>query len=137
MAEFLMKYKLKEQGINNVEISSAGTSDCESGSDMHRGSKQKLIDNGISFGKHCARQVTPGDYQNFDYIIYMDKANLHSLNRIFGKDKNEKLYNLMSFAGKDTDVADPWYTGDFEKTYLDINTALDGFIGFLKKPERV
>lgn len=135
MAEFLLKHKVKGK-IDNILIDSAGTSGCESGSDMHNGSKRELRRNGIEFERHCARKINISDYDKYDYIIYMDKSNLTSLERIFSHDNENKLYSLMSFAGLDSDVADPWYTGDFEKTFSDIDMALDGFINYISNKEQ-
>lgn len=113
-------------------IESAATSREEIGNDTHRGTKAKLREVGVPFEKRAARQVTKADYDRFDYLIVMDEENIRGLKRIIGSDPDGKVFKLLDFAGKDRDIADPWYTGNFDDTYDDI---MDGLTALMKKLE--
>ncbi len=131
MAEFLMKDMVRKAGREaDFHIESAATSREEIGNDIHRGTKAKLREVGVPFTRHEARQVTKADYENFDYLIVMDEENIRGLFRIIGGDPEHKVCKLLEFAGKDRDIADPWYTGNFDDTYEDI---MEGLTAFLKK----
>lgn len=121
MAEFILKQLVREQGLEqNFEISSAAVSTEEIGNDLYPPAKKKLIDNNISITRRKARQITQRDYDYFDYIVCMDNSNLRLLNYIIGQDTENKVSFLMHWAGINRDVADPWYTGDFQQTYEDL-----------------
>ena len=121
MAEFIMKYLVSEDGISdNYYISSAATSDEEQGNGMHYGTRRVLTDKGIPFTEHYARKLNKDDYDKYDYIIGMDQNNIRDMLLFFGGDPKNKISLLLSFAGENRSVADPWYTGNFEKTYNDI-----------------
>ena len=121
MAEFIMKYLVSEDGISdNYFISSAATSDEEQGNGMHYGTRRVLTDKGIPFTEHYARKLSKDDYDKYDYIIGMDQNNIRDMLLFFGGDPKNKISLLLNFAGEDRSVADPWYTGNFEKTYNDI-----------------
>lgn len=129
MAEFILKNMVKEMGIeDNFEISSSATSREEIGNDMYPGAKNKLRDEGIPFSKRKARQFTKNDYEYFDHIIIMERYNFVNLCRIIGDDPQGKVSLLLDFAGEKRDIADPWYTGNFDKTYSDIVRGCRGFI---------
>jgi len=129
MAEFVMKDLMsKEISENKVYIASSATSREEIGNPVHYGTAKKLSCYGISVAGKYAVQFTEKDYREYDYIIIMDSLNLHNINKIIGTDTEKKVYKLLDFAGGG-DVADPWYTGDFDKTYNDI---LRGCKGLLK-----
>ena len=131
MAEFIMKDLVKKAGLSHqFSIASAATSTEEIGNDVHYGTKRILEKYNVPFTKRGARQITKADYEAYDYLIGMDTANIRNMNRIFGNDKNNKIYKLMTFAGIGKDVADPWYTGDFQETYEDV---LLGCKGLLEK----
>lgn len=131
MAEFLMKDMVRKAGREaDFHIESAATSREEIGNDIHRGTKAKLREAGVPFTRHEARQVTKADYENFDYLIVMDEENIRGLFRIIDGDPEHKVCKLLEFAGKDRDIADPWYTGNFDDTYEDI---MEGLTAFLKK----
>lgn len=120
-AEFVMKYIVAENGISeNFVISSAATSAEEQGNGMHYGTRKVLADRGMPFDEHFARKITKEDYDNYDYIIGMDKSNICDMLDFFGGDPQNKINLILSFTGEDRSVADPWYTGNFEKTYNDI-----------------
>ena len=121
MAEFIMKHIVSENGAaDRFFISSAATSDEEQGNGMHYGTRRVLIDRAIPFTQHYAQRITRADYERYDYIIGMDRNNIRDKTAFFGGDTDNKIHLLLSFAGVDRGVADPWYTGDFEKTYDDI-----------------
>ncbi len=134
MAEFMLKDMVARKGLQHqFHIESAATSREEIGNDIHRGTKAKLREAGIPFERRGARQVTPEDYDDFDYLIVMDQENIRGLGRIIKADPDGKIYKLLDFAGQDRDIADPWYTGNFDDTYKDILTGLQGLMGFLQK----
>ncbi len=127
MAEFVLKDMVKKRGIEKeFFISSAATSTEEIGNSVHRGTREKLKQYGISTEGKYAVQLKRQDY----YILAMDKANVKNIQRIVGEDSQNKVHLLLSYAEKNTDIADPWYTGDFDKTYDDI---VEGCNAFLNK----
>lgn len=129
MAEFMMKDMVCKAGLTaDFYIESAATSREEIGNDTHRGTKAKLRELGIPFTPRKARQVTLDDYDDFDYLIVMDQENIRGLRRIIKDDPDEKIYKLLDFAGEDRDIADPWYTGNFDQTYDDILVGLRGLL---------
>ena len=122
MAEFILKALVKAYGLEDLYyIESAGVSDEEYGNPIYPPAKRCLNQHGVWFDpRKTAREVTRSDYGRFDRIIYMDYSNRRWLDRIFGGDPDNKIHSMMSYVGKSRDVADPWYTGDFEKTFQDI-----------------
>lgn len=134
MAEYIMKDMAAKAGLaDRFHIESAATSREEIGNDVHRGTKRKLAEEGIACPARRARQVTKADYEEYDYLIVMDRENLRGLSRIIGSDPDGKVYKLLDFAGKDRDIADPWYTGNFDDTYEDITEGLNSFMKKLLK----
>ena len=122
MAEFVMKHIVAENGVSDsFYISSAATSDEEQGNGIHYGTRKVLIDRAIPFTQHRAKKITKKDYYKYDYIIGMDQSNIRDMLEFFGGDTENKIALLLSFAGEDRSVADPWYTGNFEKTYNDVS----------------
>ena len=133
MAEYVMKDLVKKANLaDQFYIASAATSTEEIGNPVHRGTRAKLAQAGIACDDHRARQMTRADYGMYDYIIGMDTENMRNLNRIFKNDKENKLYKFLSFADSDRDIADPWYTGNFDETYTDILEGCEGFLKYLK-----
>lgn len=131
MAEFLCKKMVKDAGRQSeFYIESAATSNEEIGNDIHPGTKEKLKQMGVPFEKRKARRITPEDYKNFDLLIGMDVENLYYMQKEWDRDPEEKISLLSTFANKDKDIADPWYTGNFDQTYEDI---LEGLSAMLKK----
>ncbi|MEY8368233.1 low molecular weight protein-tyrosine-phosphatase [Anaerovoracaceae bacterium 42-11] len=129
MAEYMMKDIARKAGREKeFYIESAATSREEIGNDIHRGTKAKLREAGIPFERRGARQVTKQDYEDFDYLILMDRENERGLSRIISEDPDGKIHMLLSFAGKDRDIADPWYTGNFDDTFNDIKEGLTAFL---------
>ena len=105
----------------------------EIGNPPHRGTVNKLREVGIPLVPHRAKQITWADYEKSDYIIGMDSANMRNLNRMLKNDPEEKLYKFLTFAGSGRDIADPWYTGNFDETYEDIQEGCEGFLDYLEK----
>ncbi len=130
MAEYVTKYLAKRAGTGDeMVISSAATSREETGNDIYPAAKQKMKEKGIPFGPHAARQITREDYQYYDAIYVMDRMNLRNLLRIIGEDTENKVALLMEETGEGArDVADPWYTGDFESAYQDIYAACSSIV---------
>ena len=122
MAEFVMKELCRQQGVQNeFEIASAAVSTEEIGNDIYPPAKRKLREKNIPFEYHAARQITRADYAYYDYIICADRSNLRWLERIIGEDRDGKVSLMMAWVGIERDVADPWYTGDFDSAYRDID----------------
>ncbi|WP_314819014.1 low molecular weight protein-tyrosine-phosphatase [Alloprevotella tannerae] len=125
MAEFLMKKLAKDAGREReFEIDSVATSTEEIGNDMYPPAQRCLRNHGVPFEHRAARQMTQADYDYYDRIFVMDRNNLRRLPMIGIEDKADKISLLMTLIGEDRDVADPWYTRDFEKTYADLCAAL-------------
>ena len=125
MAEFIFKDLIRSRGIEDrFYVESAAVSTEEIGNSIYPPAKRCLNAHGIPIDKNkTARQITRADYDRFDLIIYMDRMNLRWLKYIIPNDPQNKIRLMMSFTGRDRDVADPWYTGDFETTYRDIKDA--------------
>ena len=136
MAESVFTHMVKQRHMEHLfEIDSAATSREEIGNGPHYGTVGKLRQVGIPVVPHRAVQMTQADYEYYDYLIGMDTANIRNMNRIAGGDPDGKIYKLLSFAGSGRNVADPWYTGDFDSTYRDVVEGLEGFFEFLREQE--
>ena len=123
---------VSKRGLSDLfEIDSAATSREEIGNVVHSGTLRKLRQVGVPVHAHRARQITVEDYRNFDYIIAMERYNLTNLRRVIGEDVDGKVHLILSFAGVDRDIADPWYTGNFDVTYDDIKTGCAALLDFL------
>jgi len=134
MAEFVFKDMVAKAGLTNeIYIESAATSREEIGNDTHYGTKQKLTEQGIPFSRRKARQMTKADYEEFDYIIGMDDANVRNIMRIAGGDPQGKVSKLLDFAGRDGSIADPWYTGNFDETWRDVFAGCEGLLEKLSR----
>lgn len=132
MAEFVLKDLVRKNGLeHNFVIESAGTSSEEVGNPVHHGTKAKLASLGISCDGKFARKLTTEDYDKFDYLICMDSGNIADALRIFGGDPHKKISLLLSFAGKNQSIKDPWYTGNFDETYEDVLCGLRSFLSSL------
>ena len=131
MAEYVMKHLVKQAGREGeFYIDSAATSTEEIGNGVHHGTRRKLAQVGIPCGDHRARQVTWKDYESFDLIIGMDNNNIRNLNRMLKGDPNGKITMMLDYTDRPGEVADPWYTGDFDATYRDV---LEGCTELLKQ----
>ena len=135
MAEFIFKDKILSRGfIEQFYVESAAVSTEEIGNSIYPPAKRCLSAHGIPFDtSKTARQITRADYDRFDLIICMDRMNLRWLKYIIPDDPAGKVRMMMSYAGKDRDVADPWYTGDFETTYRDLDLATDALLDELSE----
>ena len=132
MCQSVFAHMAKERGLESeFLIDSAATSMEEIGNSPHRGTVRKLREVGIPVIPHRARQITWNDYQKFDYIIGMDTWNIKNLNRMLRNDPDGKVYKLLAFSGSGRDIADPWYTGNFDETYDDIIEGCEGLFAFL------
>ena len=130
MAEFILKALVKARGLENQDyIESAAVSTEEIGNPIYPPAKRCLTQHGVPFdaGK-TARQVTRADYARFDRIICMDASNLRWIRRIIPEDPDGKIHLMMSYTGVGRDVADPWYTGDFETTFQDLLEACEAML---------
>ena len=129
MAEFVLKDLVRKRGVeNNFLIKSSATSYEEIGNDVHYGTKRKLMEENIPVESREAVRLSKNDYEKYDYIIGMEESNVRNILRIVGEDKNSKVCKLLDYSSNPRDIADPWYTGNFDKTYDDI---LEGCIAFL------
>lgn len=132
MAEFVLKDMVQRAGISDqFEIASAATSTEEIGNPVHRGTREKLKEVGINAAGKTAVQLKKSDYGKYDYLIGMDTWNIRNMQRILGGDPEGKIYKLLAFADSNRDVADPWYTGDFEATYRDVVAGCEGLLRYL------
>lgn len=121
MAEFVMKDLVGKAGLkDDYYIESAATSTEEIGNEVYPPARRKLAEHGISAKGKTARQLTRRDYDRFDLLIGMDTWNIRNMNRICGGDPQGKIHRLMDYTRRPGDVADPWYTGDFETTWQDV-----------------
>ena len=133
MAQFVMDKMLRQEGcIGQVQVDSAGTSGENSGRGVYPQAKRKLEKQGIDCSGKRARQMERGDYGTYDLIIGMDASNMRNMLRICGGDPEGKMRLLMDFAGQHRDVDDPWYTGDFDRAYADIEAGCRGLMGYLR-----
>ena len=134
MAEFAMKELVKKAGIEDqFQIASAATSAEEVGNPVYPPARRKLAEHGISCAGKTARQVRKRDYADYDLLIGMDQVNIRNLRQICGGDPDGKIHLLLEYAGDlEQEVADPWYTGDFEATWQDV---LAGCRGILRGQE--
>lgn len=121
MAEFVFKDLVKKNGLEQeFVIASAATSTEEIGNGVHRGTKNKLLENGITCSGKTAIQLKKADYEYFDFLIGMDSVNINNMLRICGGDPKGKITRLLDFTETPRDIADPWYTGNFDLTYADV-----------------
>lgn len=132
MAEFVCKDLIRKKGLSEeFVIDSVATSTEEIGNTMHPGTIQKLQEKEINYTNHKARHITPKDYEKYDYIIGMENSNLRNIIRIVGKDTENKIYRLLDFTNTPKDIADPWYTGDFDTTYQEIKLGCEALLKYI------
>ena len=133
MAEFVMKDLVKKEGLEDqFYIASAATSTEEIGNGVHRGTRKKLSEFGINTAGKTAVQLKRSDYEQYDFLLGMDSYNIRNIFRMIGKDQEHKVYRLLEFTEQPRDIADPWYTGDFNQTYEDIDQGCKGLLKYLK-----
>lgn len=133
MAEFILKDMVKKQGLDaEFYIASAATSTEEIGNPVHYGTRNKLREVGISCQGKRAVQLKKSDYEKYDYILGMEQWNLRGMLRILRADPENKVKLLLDYSDNPRDIADPWYTGDFESTYRDIVEGCEAFLKYLR-----
>lgn len=134
MAEFVMKQLVREAGlVDKILVESKALHRDEIGSDTHRGTREVLRMHNIPFSKRRATLMTAADYSAFDIIIGMDTENMNDLDRLTGGDPDGKVRRLLSYIGEERDVADPWYTGNFDITYRDVDAGCRALLQELTK----
>ena len=133
MAEFVMKALVQEQGLSyRYEIASAATSTEELGNPVYPPARRMLAAHGISCAGKTARQMTKQDYAYYDLLIGMDHANLRNMRRICGGDPDGKLHLLLDYTNRPGELADPWYTDDFQSTWEDVTEGCQGLLKALE-----
>lgn len=134
MAEFVLRDMISKRGLEGkFLVRSAATSAEEIGNPVHYGTKRLLKEHNIDYSQRRAIRLCAADYGRYDYIIGMDSENMSEMRKIFGGDPEGKLRLLLDFTDKPTDIADPWYTGDFETTYRDISLGCTAFLDKVSK----
>lgn len=134
MAQFVMQDMVDKMGLHDeFYIASAATSTEEIGNPVHPGTRRKLQENGISCEGKRAVQIKASDYERYDYIIMMDSLNMRNLRRIIKNDDKHKIYKLLDFTQSGGDIADPWYTGNFDITYSDIVRGCRGLLEHMRR----
>lgn len=142
MAEFIMKSIISERGLSDrFYIASAATSTEEIwngvGNPVYPPAKRELAKHGISCEGKRAVQITKADYGKYDYILGMEERNIRNILRIVGKDPEHKVKILLDYSDHPRDIADPWYTGNFESTYRDVVEGCEGFLLYLEREGRI
>ena len=134
MAEFVMKDVVAKAGLSHeFEIASAATSTYEIGNPVYPPARQKLAEHGIDCQGKTARQITKRDYDYYDYIVAMDQSNIRNLKNMLSNDPQGKISLLMDYTSRPADVADPWYTGDFQATWDDVSEGCEALLKFIMK----
>lgn len=138
MAEFIFKNMSEKKGMtNDFYIVSSATSTEEIGNAVYLLAKRKLMEHNISCeGKHSV-QLRKEDYDKYDYIVAMDQKNIRNIFKIIKEDSDKKVYKLLDFTNNPKDIADPWYSGDFETTYNEIVEGCKGLLDFIAEKELV
>ena len=129
MSEFIMKDMITKKGLaDKIQVASSATSREEIGNDMYPPAKRKLDEEHISYTRHHARQITKSDYAEYDMILCMEQYNIRNLKKIITDDPDNKIHLLLDYSDTPRDISDPWYTGDFDKTYNDIKEGCEGLL---------
>lgn len=132
MAQFVFQDMVNKRGLaDRFTIDSKATSTEELGNSPHPGTVRKMNELGVPMIPHRASQLNRRDYEEYDYFIGMDTWNMRNINRIFGGDPEGKVYKFLSFGSDGRDIADPWYTGNFDETYEDVVEGCEGFLAYL------
>ncbi len=132
MCEFILKKMVADRGLSDsIYVESAATSREEIGNDMYPPAKRKLDKEGISYTRHAARQVRPSDYEQFDLILCMEQYNLRNIARILPSDPEDKIHLLLDYTDSPRDIADPWYTGNFDRTYDDLTEGCEALLKYI------
>ena len=133
MAEYVLRDMVQKRGkSDSFEIDSAATSREEIGNPVYPPARRKLVENGVHCGGHRARQMTRDDYDHYDMIICMDHNNIRNTRRIAGGDPDGKISLLLDYTERaGQEVADPWYTGNFDATWKDVTEGCEGLLAEL------
>ena len=138
MAEFVFKDIVNKKGLSKeFYIDSAATSIEAVGDGIYYGTREILKEQGVPFTEHISRQMTKEDYEKFDYILGMEEKNIRNILRIIGQDKENKVFRLLDFSENPRDIADPWYYGNFDSTYYDVEEGCTKFLEYLFKEEKI
>ena len=132
MAEMIMKHLARERGLTGYVIDSAAVSREEIGNGVYPPAKRELAARGVRCDAHRPRQVTAGDYDQWDHFVCMDMSNVTRILRIFGHDDDRKVHRLLDFTGHSADVADPWYSDRFDIAYADILRGCEALLDHLE-----
>lgn len=134
MAQFVFQDMVNKRGLQDkFYIDSAATSREEIGNGPHYGTVSKLRQVGVPILKHHAVQMTGQDYEDYDFLIGMEHFNLRNMKRITGGDPDGKMYLLLDFSEHPRDIADPWYTGNFDETYRDVVEGCEALLSYLQE----
>ena len=137
MAEFVFKNIVNKKGLSNkFYIESAATSSEAVGEGIYFGTRDILKEQGVPFEERKARQMTKEDYNKFDYILGMENKNIANILRIVGEDKENKVHRLLDFSESPRNIKDPWYTGDFDITYYDVEDGCNSFLEYLMRSKK-
>lgn len=137
MAEFVLKDIVNKKGLSKeFLIDSAATSREAVGDGIYYGTREVLKEQGIPFTEHISRQMTKEDYDKFDYILGMEEKNIIHIKRIIGEDKENKVYRLLDFSDNPRDIIDPWYYGNFDSTFYDVEEGCNQFLNFVLKEKK-
>ncbi len=138
MAEFVLKDMVEKMGLEDkFHIESAATSREALGEPVHRGTRKILAEHGISCDGKYAVQLKASDYDKYDFIIAMDSYNIENIKYIIPEDPESKISKLLYFTDEPGDISDPWYTGDFKRTWQDITKGCKGFLDFLSQADYI
>ena len=137
MAQYVFQDMVNKRGLSDYfYIDSAATSTEEIGNGVHLGTQRKLREVGVPVGNHRAVQMTRADYDKYDYILGMDHWNLKNMNRMLNSYPEKKIALLLDFSDRPRDIADPWYTGNFDVTYDDIVEGCSALLEHILQHER-
>lgn len=135
MAEYIFRDMVKKAGLEDVRMDSAAVSCEEEGNDIYPPAKRTLQAHGIPFSRHRAHRISDAEASEYDVIVIMDSSNRRLLSHIISPLNMAKVHKMMEYAGRNSDVSDPWYTGDFERTYMDITEGSKGLLVSLMNDE--
>ena len=137
MAEFVFKDIVNKKGLSKeFYIDSAATSIEAVGDGIYYGTREILKEQGVPFTEHISRQMTKADYEKFDYILGMEEKNIRNILRIIGEDSENKVFRLLDFSENPRDIADPWYYGNFDSTYYDVEEGCTKFLEYVLKENK-
>lgn len=132
MAEFVLKKMAKDRGLD-ISVSSSATSYEEIGNDVHTGTKKVLRQHNIPFSKRGAVHFEKEDYNKYDFILCMDSYNIRNIMNIIDSDSENKVHLLLEYGNNKRDISDPWYTGNFDLTFIDVTEGCEGFLNYLEE----